>query len=274
MSNAMTVSDSGKQLDLFRPEATDLPIAGDIVIPRLLCMQGLSEFIANRKKSPDGKALAQGDIVRSTTLEILGDPEHPVEVIPLKLTNEWRIEEMVKDKYEFRSREPRTAANDSLPWEFTEKGTKWRRTKVINLFGILAEDIKKYAAAVKSAAETGELPDMNTALLPVMVSFRVMSYQAGKGMATYFAQVEDMKRHAPQVVPYGHSVSLTVKQMTNAKGSFYVFEKGRATKQPAEVVAEAKRWFEMLHNTTAIRVDETGEDAPVEGESDNGPQVC
>lgn len=275
MSQNEVVTTESKQMDLFHQPPVEAMLSGDMLIPRLLLMQGLSEFITERKKSSKGQALAQGDMVRSTNLDLLGGPDGGVDIIPLKMVNEWRLEESVGGKFEYRMREPRTAANDGSPWEFEKNGAKWKRTKVINLYCLLVQDVLKFSEEIKKAAETGEMPDMDTALLPVVVSFRSMSYNAGKGVATFFAKVEDMKRYSAQAVPYGYSLSLTCKQTKNEKGSFYVFEVGKSSKQPEAVTKEAARWYEILRGPVALRVDETGEDATHADQSDNtDPQVC
>src|SRR4051812_2896032 len=65
-------------------------LASDFVTPKILIMQGLSELLKDRTKR-----LSQGDIVRSTTGEKLGDDKNPVEFIPLRYNSKWMLSEKV-----------------------------------------------------------------------------------------------------------------------------------------------------------------------------------
>ena len=127
-------------------------LKSDIVIPKVLLMQGLSDLVAERKA-------LQGDIVRSVTAEKLGDDKNPVEFIPLTFQNLYLVSEDQKGdgkKYEFRRYEPRTAANEDAPWDYIENGTKWKRTKVMNLFALLPRDMDAEKAMLEEFEKTGK----------------------------------------------------------------------------------------------------------------------
>lgn len=233
----------------------------DIIIPKLLLMQGLSEFVSERAKDPSGKAISQGDMVRSTTTEIVGDPDRSIDVIPLKMTTEWRLEEKIGGKFEYRGTEARTAANEDSPWEFKKNGADWKRTKVINLFALLPADITAYREELKKFADTGEMPDLNKTLMPVVISFRSTSFNAGKKVATFYAQLRDMMRVSPNVRPYNYTLELSCFQDKNDKGQYYVFEVGKTKKLASELVEEAARWYGILNAMKEIRVDTSGEEA-------------
>lgn len=254
------------------PQAQEQTILNsDIIIPKLLLMQGLSEFVSERKKTPEGHPIGQGDLVNSVTLDVVADPESSIQVIPLKMTNSWRLEEKVGGKMEYRGTEPRTANNEDAPWEFKKNGSDWKRTKVIDLFALLPEDIESYRAELKKAADSGEMPDLNKTLMPVVISFRSTSFNAGKKVATFYAQLRDMARINPNVRSYHYTLELSCYQDKNDKGSYYVFEVGKTSKLAADLVEDAARWYGILNAMKEIRVDTSGEEsaAPDAALSDN-----
>lgn len=260
-NKAMTYSDRA-------PQQGSQVLSGDLLIPKVLLMQGLSEFVNERKA-------AQGDIVRSTTGEILGGPSKPVEFIPISYQNVWVMQEKVGQKFEFRGIEPMTASNQNLPWEFKDKGADWKRVKCINLFALLPSDIEKEKAAVEKTVKTGEMPDASVALMPVMISFRSTSYNAGKKVATHFANVESLKarypKHYSTLKPYCSTLQLGCYADKNDLGQFYVFEVGNGGKTAEEYQKQAAAWEATL-GEGSYRVDNSdlsgeGVTAPV-GEED------
>jgi hypothetical protein len=218
--------------------------------------EGLSEFLKDRKSG-----LAQGDIVRSTTKEKLGDPEHTVEFIPLRFNTQWMLQEILpgENRPQFRGYEPRTAVNEGLPWEFEKDGAQWRRVKVINCFGLLPTDITAYQTELKSALAKGEMPDLNKTLLPVVISFRSTSYNAGKAVATYFVKIGEMSQYGAQ--PYGYFLKLGVKESSNDQGDFFVYDVTQGSKVSKELLPEAEKWYHRISKMTDIKVDESDVEA-------------
>lgn len=274
MSNALATQQGGA-LATSNPNPTAQQILStDILIPKLLLMQGQSEFVKERKAR-------DGDFVRSTTVETLGGPEQGISFIPLKMTTEWREEERVGQKFEFRRTIPRTPANEHNPWSFWRNAqgmdfdkpgqlgaTEWRRVKVLNCFALLPTDIDAFDAEMAKAAESGEMPDLTKTVLPLVISFRSTSFNAGKQVATFFAQVEEMRQHVPNVKPYAYTLPLGCKLDKNDQGSFYIFQVGQPKKLDPKYLAQAERWFNTLNSMKEVRIDESGErETPVEGGS-------
>jgi hypothetical protein len=250
---------------IAQPQSQEI-LSTDIIIPKLLLMQGLSEFVSDKKKCPlTGKKIDTGDFVRSTTCEVVGGEEKPISFIPLKMVNGWRVLEEVAGKFEFRRTEPRTAANEMAPWEFTENGAKWKRVKTLDVFALLPQDIEAFQKELADLKDD-EMPDLTKTLMPVVISFRSTSFNAGKSVATFFGQVRDMARATNRpLVPYGYSLELSTVADKNDKGNYYVFKVGKATKIPEAMKPEAQRWFENLMSlpSNEIRVDETGDDTAI-----------
>ena len=118
----MALAPRGSNLPSTEVEQHQEVLNSDIIIPKVLLMQGLSDFVQDRKA-------AIGDMVRSTTAEKLGDDKTPISFIPLKMSNAWTISEKIDEKYEFRRVELRNAANEDLPYEFEENGTEETQRK-------------------------------------------------------------------------------------------------------------------------------------------------
>lgn len=227
-------------------------LASDLIIPKVLLMQGLSELVTARKAQ-------LGDMVRSTTGEKLGDPEHPIRFIPLKMTSEWIVQEKIGKKYEYRRTEPRTAANENAPWEFKQDGTEWKRTKVINVYALLPQDIANFQAEIKRLQASGEMPDLNKTLLPVVIPFRSTSFNAGRSVATFFSKVAEMAQYG-QAKSFGYTMALSCYEDKNDQGAYYVYEAGDIKPLDKVMHAEAERWSNTLNQMQTIRIDETDDE--------------
>lgn len=241
------------------PELADQEILNsDIIIPKILLMQGLSDFVADRKAQI-------GDIVRSTNAEKVGDDKKPISFIPLKLINSWTIGEIVNDKFEFRRMEPRNAKNEDLEWEFVEKGTDWKRQKTITVLALLPSDITDFAKEIESAEKSGEALDLEKTLMPVAISFKVMSYKAGQAVATFFTKVKSNLQYNKNVAPYKYELALSCEQVENDKGKFMVWKVGASKPISKELLDEAGKWYKILNSTASIKIDVSDEGGGTEG---------
>lgn len=247
MENAVATQETNRSLVMGGAPVEEEILSQNIIIPRLLLMQGLSDFVA------EGKAI-MGEMVRSTTVEKLGGPDKPVEFIPLTFTNTWVISEKVGQKYEYRGQEPLTAANQDLPWEFEKNGGQWKRTKSLNLYALLPSDIEAEKAEL-AKAEEGEMADPDKALMPVMIAFRSTSFSAGKTISTHFAKAK--KFNAPG---YVSTLRLKCRKEKNDQGVFYVFEVETAGKTPKEAYSSCEYWRSLV-GSSRVQVDEEAESA-------------
>lgn len=225
-----------------------------IVVPKVLLMQGLSEAVA------DGKAV-MGEMIRSTTTEKLGNAEKPVEFIPLTYNLTWVNTEKVGQKFEYRGQEPLTAANNDLPWEYEKMGTTWKRTKSLNLFALLPQDIVAEKAELEKA-KNGEMPDPDKALLPVMICFRSTSFNAGRDIITHFAKAK--KFNLPG---YVSTMNLKCYKEKNDQGTFYIFEVDKGGKTLPEDFETCNYWRNLV-GSQKVKVDESDE-SPQAGSTEN-----
>lgn len=225
-------------------------LASNIIIPKILLMQGLSELVS------DGKAV-MGDMVRSTTGEKLGNAEKPVEIIPLTYNTTWVKQEKVGNAWEYRGQEPMTAANQDLPWQYEENGTQWKRTKSLNLYALLPSDVVAEKAEMEKA-KNGEMPDPDKALLPVMISFRSTSFNAGKVVNTHFAKARKFGLQG-----YVSTLKLKCYKEKNELGTFYVFDVETAGKTPKDAFEVCEYWRNIVASGKAQVDDKDEAERPV-----------
>lgn len=221
----------------------------DVLIPRVLLMQPISDLVTRGDRRP-------GDLVRSTTGELLAAAKAPVEIIPLFIQKVWVLLEKVDNKYEFRGTEPFTAQNAQNPWDFEApsrrgKGTvPWRRDAANDLYALIPADIARFEQALAKQEKTGELPDPATALLPVVVRFSRTSFRTGKDVATHFAQADSFHQ-----APAATTLSLVSEFEEGDKGNYFVFKMGARRKTAQAELVAAKAWFHRVTNN-AYKIDE------------------
>ena len=238
-------------------------VPSDVVVPRLLLMQGTSDFVKERKANI-------GDMVRSTNAEKIGDPDKMLEFIPLsEPVATWVVEKRTvgEQRWNFHAVLPRTAANDTLPWRFNAdkdgnllddsvKSThEWRRVKCLTLYILLPQDIAAFQVEMKKA-EAGETPDISKALTPVLLAFRSTSFKAGKEVQTFFTNVKQFRQRA-----HNYTLKLGCFLDKNDQGTFYVFkvDRDKPTPVPADYKPHVEEWYNIVSSGASLKVDETGE---------------
>lgn len=229
-----------------------------ISAPRLHVMQPMSKLVAA------GKATV-GEVVKLPSGVSVCKKDGSFELIPLGLIESWNIEEKIGNKYEYRGREPRHAANDDLPWEFRDKGTDWRRTKVQEYFVLLLEDVKREVKALE-AIKKGGFADPDDALLPAMLTFNGLAIKTGgKEISTYFAKAQ----HFNSPLFYA-TFKLAPVTETNSKGTWWRYSVSKSGKTPQEYYDVCSKWQGMINRGVVQAVeDEIAAEAPAERPLDN-----
>ena len=252
-------------LATYTPQTEEV-LRSDIIVPYVTLMQGLSDFVKERKAQ-------MGDIVRSTSREILGNPDKPINAIFLHYPKaEWVLEQKPpkSDKFEYRKSIPRTAANEALPWRYFSddtgmvdfgaeavpaNSTEWKRVKRLSVFALLTGDVD--AEKVERAKlDEGGLPDPSKALTPVIFSFRVMSYDAGKEICTFFNQAKSMG-----VPIWKYAMPMTCVLDQNDKGSFYVWKPMRTQAKAVDKanLDTVQMWATIVNSGAKLTVDTGGD---------------
>jgi hypothetical protein len=200
--------------------------AQDTLIPKILLMQSLSEFVVDGKAQP-------GDLVDSVSGDVLAAKNKPFEVIPISMFKTMVIEKFNGSKWEYEASVPFAPGDAKLPWEFEEAGEKYRRNTVLNFYVLRADQ----------AAQ----PDA----LPYVVSFRRTSTKAGKVIATHF-----LKASMSKVPPASKTIILASKSEKGDQGPYQVFQAQEGRKTANEEMLAAYRWFQQIQKGMT-KVDES-----------------
>lgn len=202
--------------------------SNDILIPKILAMQGLSQLVA------DGKA-AIGELRDSVNGTFLGSPDKPLEFIPVHIDKVWVISEKKGDRFQYSRTEPVTRANENLPWEeIDEDGIVVRRDYTMNCYCLLPVDIE------------------NGFPIPYTISFRRTSLRAGKKL---FTQMYVRNRQAG-LIPAAMKMLLSVQKIKNDKGTFFVFDTDISCKATADEQNAAFALFKTIQSGGA-KVDDS-----------------
>lgn len=209
-------------------EGTD---SRDILIPKLLVMQGLSKMVVEDKAQ-------MGDFVDSVSGEILGSAREknpkPVTVIPIKTFKTWIEYEKIDDKkLEYRGTIPMDASNANWQMEEVKDGREIRRDRCINFYVLLKDK-----------------PDD----LPYLMTFKRTSYRAGMKLATHFKKCELAALRGKPVPPAATMFNVTATKTSNDQGTFYVFDVVQSETTSPEHLKLAWEWFQML-KTQNVKVD-------------------
>jgi len=184
----------------------------DIIIPKILVMQGMS------KRVTEGKAKL-GDMVDSLSGEILGDVEKAVDFIPFKTFKTWII---FHDK-EYVETVALTPENKGWAIEEEVDGVQIRRDKVFNAYCLLPEQI-----------EQGEF-------LPFVLSFRRTSYYAGRKLATAFAKLRMFNKPA-----FCKVFRLVSEKQTKDKHTFFTFDLAQVGDSTEDQMQHCKMWYDIV----------------------------
>ena len=166
----------------------------DVIIPKILAMQGLSELVT------DGKAMF-GEFRNSVTGDLLAKLGEDIEFIPVKRDKVWinfKYDEKA-DKFEFDGIESITRHNEDAPLEFkNEDGILCRRDRTFNFYVLLTRDLEQGVVQ------------------PYVLSFRRTSLRAGKVLGT---QMYITNKNAGKI-PAAVAMKLSGKKDSNDKGTF------------------------------------------------------
>lgn len=207
----------------------------DIILAKILPMQGLSELVA------DGKA-KMGEFRDSLSGELLGSITEPMQVIPFHVDKVWDILEEDGDQYKWVRSEPliedptKPGYNDNLPWNDTVDGLAIKRVRRMNFYVMIPSQMAK-----------GES-------LPYVLSFKSTSYREGKKMFTQMY----MRNRRANLPPAAYSFMLSGTKEKNDKGTFIVPKIDLDRRVTDAELAECFQWYQMVRKG-GVKVDESEE---------------
>lgn len=198
----------------------------DILLPRVLVMQGLSKFVAEDKAR-------MGEFRDSLDAKLLGSKDTAMEFIPFYSNKTWVVFKLEKGKQVYVATIPMTPHNMNLEREETIDGVEFKRYMCINYFVLLPSEI--------AAGEA----------FPYSISFRSTSYKAGRKLETQKAKYRAIKKPISW-----KTMNLTTALQENDKGKFYVLDVAPNRLTTNDELAEVKKWYDIV-KTANVKIDES-----------------
>ena len=195
----------------------------DVVIPKVLLMQGLSKLVT------EGKAKF-GDFADSLSGTVLGSIDEPIDFIPFYMKKTWIVSRKDGDRWQFDHIEECTPMNENKKWEETIDGQLYKNEKSMNFFVLLADN-----------------PTM-----PYVLQFKSTSLKTGRELAT---QMYVINRAAGQT-PASKIMSLSGSRVTKDGNTFAVFKTGVSKDAEQSQVMSCLEWLKIVKSGEA-RVDES-----------------
>lgn len=221
----------------------------DMVVPKILPMQGLSKLVIARKAQI-------GDFCDSISGKKLGSIDAPIEIIPFFCQKSWDISEQQADgSYKYLKSLPLVENpmskeyNDNLTWEGEDKNkdgklVKVKRIRRLNFFCMLPSEI---------ASGTS---------IPYVLSFKSTSLKEGKKLWSQM-YVRCTRAGLP---PAAFHFTIGGVMQTNEKGTFVVPTVNEGARTTQAELAECLSWIKMI-NKGAVKVD-TSDEVETEHEGD------
>lgn len=256
MNTEMTKTETNT-LATYTNQASKM-LASDLKVPRLLLMQGTSNFVKERKAQ-------MGDLVRSTDAVKFGDPEGTVTCIALTEPTPTWIEEVKmpgQSRFKFKGIVPRTAKNDDLPWTFmteiNDTQVEARRIKALTAYVLVLDSIDEF---IKEKAKVQNDPeytvDLSKALTPLLVTFRSTSLNAGKDINSIFAKARQFGSN-----PSYYTFDLGCTLVSKNSDTYYVFSVDLTKSKPAKLdYREYIDYWKNIVQTETIAIDDSEEES-------------
>lgn len=210
--------------------------AKDLLIPKILVMQGLSKLVAARKAQI-------GDLVESLNSEKLGTIDQAVEFIPFGIRPMWvhfAEDKPNSNNFKYKGQEDITPANDNLPYEEVINGVKVRRDRTLNFYCLRPSEIK------------------DGMHFPYMLSFRRTSMMAGKKLNTAFVRLAAFNKP-----PAADVFELCGSMQSNEKGTYAVLDVRKKRESTPEEIAACFQWHQTISQSN-VKID----DSDLQGETE------
>lgn len=246
------VAMSAEEAEMFGSLDYSTTETKDLLIPKVLLMQGSSNFI---KEGADCKV---GDLVKSTTGEIYGSVREkdykPLKFIPIYMFKTWVKQEKIpapngSDKLQWVETTPVTPENTNQAWNQEEEidGVirKFKYTKNVNFYALLEKDFT------------------NPMAIPHVITFRGTSQKGGSILEDWFAQchIAQVKKMAKDedgnlMVPFAKIFELGGKMDKNdSDQSWFKLNAKENSPTPANLITVAFSWYKTVSKSKHTDVD-------------------
>lgn len=217
----------------------------DIVIPKILAMQGLSVAVT------EGKA-QMGEFRDSISNNLIGTIDKPFEAIPFYVDKVWDIlEEQADGSFKWKKTipvvdNPKDASyNDNWKWEAEVDGLKVKNVRRYNFYFLLPSEIAQGTA------------------IPYIFSFKSTSIKEGKKLFTQMY----MRNIRAGLPPAAFKIQVSGKREKNQKGVYIVPTYSLAARASAEELQECLAWIGTIKQGR-VKIDESDVQGAVAAETD------
>lgn len=200
----------------------------DILISKILPMQGPSKLVAERKAQ-------MGEYRDSVTEELLGSIDKPLEFIPVHVEKFWIVSKEINGKLEYQTMEPMTRENEDRQWEVTIDGVRHRNDYNYRYYVLFPKDV---------AAGNP---------IPYILQFRRTSVKGGKKL---FTQMFIRNRQVGKVPP-AYVMNLTGQMTTNDLGTFVTIDVAVNRESTKKEIAAAFEIKKAISAGTTNKVDDS-----------------
>jgi hypothetical protein len=204
--------------------------AKDIIIPKILCMQGLSDLVA------DGKA-KMGDFVDNLTNEVIGSIDNPVDFVPFHMEKIYIISKKGQGDNRFEFDRIEAEAGQQYPFEEEIGGVTYKYEYTLQFYVLRPEDTS----------------------IPYVISFKSTSLKAGKTLATQMY----VRNRAAGLVPPAYTMQLTGIKEKGQQGTYIKLVAKQGAKTKPELINECLTWLNAVKSGQAKAASETPS-APVQ----------
>lgn len=222
--------------------------AGDIIVPRILLMQGTSKWVP--------ETFNMGEIIDSVEEKVLAAKGKSIKIIPFVMRKSWEVFIAEQPPTWVRS-EPWNAGNDADEWKFTEDDPARGE---INYFRQ-----RNYGFYCFVLEEDGAIDEF---AIPALINFRSSSgFKEGKKIASWFSRMKSMNQ--PGFTVSWEISSETVKTDDKSYQKFVVKRGANVSKEQMEPIY---KWL-TLFSDQAERIKDHDAEEVAEQTTPSGGSV-
>lgn len=231
----------------FDPSLVEGIDPSDILIPKLLLMQGLSTLVMQEQ------ALA-GELIDSVSKKVIlgrpkpGEKAPTLEILPLSFSKS--IDVSTKPKQIPGKPDEKFKYQETLP--FNETTALLPREEVL-------EDgttVKRMHAILVAVFLRSQLDDPSA--FPYIIKFKSSGYKVGKAVMNHFQKCSMVRRN-----PHSMSLILSVDKETKDDNTYFVFKISEGTRldrvKDAEALESLKNWAKLT-KSSKVRIDTSADD--------------
>lgn len=229
MKNEIVKKDPGAIAHVFKKTGGALTIdPKDILIPKILLMQGISDWVTNNKAK-------MGDMMDSVTEKSIGGFDTGINFVPLYHYKTMKIYNASSSRPVLEREANWGPEVANLQWEEIRGGVKYKNVACLNFYVMLEKDLEEPGAT------------------PYLLTFKSSSYKNGRKLINHFLKM-DSAGHSPIALTF----KLTSNKEKNDDGTFAVLNVEEVSRTSAENAQVLLRWSDVV-SKGSVRIDDRDE---------------